>query len=1157
MSSLNKTSIFVENQLPGFIRGNPEYTLFVQFLQKYYEFLELPGNPVYELRRAQENYDIDLARKTLLRYFKDKILPSFPEETELSTEKIIKAARDFYAKKGTADSFKFLFRVLYNQDVDIFLPKTNILRASDGKWQIPQAIRISFADRSIRLSGNVTVNTATSNVVDYIGNLAATGLSANSYIRVGKERRKVLELNTISNKINVEVAFANTADAIANGVIYRSGNSIYRLFPNDNSSFNYNLLKNKVAVGVNSRTTCIIENAFRTYDFDSGQEIAELYVSNVNREFEVGEDLQIEYLDSDGATRIFTTKIISLISNVVLLKDRFNNTLGGNEYIKGDPVVFYDGLDSDIDQAKKAVAVVDDVTTGGIDVVKLEKRGYYFRTSSNGGLIQIQSTTGVGANLLISDIFTDGGANSSIFSYATDAIIYKKDILLNDDDYEFDNVTNIIGLTVNPGNSNISVNLSTTTYTPSRVNDYYKSFLLTVTSGTGAGESAQIVFYNGNTKIAFLDPPLTVSLDATSNVKITANAQTEIGRAMTYDSFVLGKIRSLDLVNPGTSFAEPPKFEALSTFETDYSLDSGFQYISGSDFYGYDPDSFPSPSIKLNSSNNQFSLADDFYNGVRLFVDTGDTAHYATVTDYVVTNPATAANVKILFLDRKFESNINPLNINRFNLFFDYRADVRNIGRIGGVDVISGGSGYSSADTIIFLGTGYSARGSPITTPTGRIVGVSVTNHGEGYYGPVTAIVRDSTGANPSSGSGASFFVWTLSDGELITSTTTDVGKIRTFKILNRGFGYANTPNVSLKVVDIFSTSSGNLENKIISGSSVWQGNVNIAASDINFTAKVDDVYDIPGTSNTIIRLYDYNGELSASPIYVNVATGNITFSNTVHIGSYSFKNIYNATERLYPYFYGNGLAKARAEFLNGLIKYQGYYLNTDGFPSSDQRLQNKDYYHNYSYEIQSEKSIDDYRSTVYDVIHPAGTQLLSKYLIKDIVNVQRDTTSNITTTDKNGGTISTSSFTNVLSGSGAAALAANANVGDIIIINSTTDSANVERQFIRQITSVSPSLLIDGPVIRYSDGELRMQFQSNVAEVVGNTFPVLDTLRSNDEIYLYLSNPAGIYPETISSISGKYLTLNVQFPYANQNVSYGRVVTLTDVPYRLIKQIG
>ena len=131
MSSLNRVSTLVESQLPEFIRS--EYPVFVEFLEKYYEFLEQPGNPVYELKIFQNNYDTDLTRESLLRYFRTKILPSFPEESELTTERTIKSARDFYAKKGTPDSFEFLFRVLYDKDLDIYFPKLQIFKASDGK----------------------------------------------------------------------------------------------------------------------------------------------------------------------------------------------------------------------------------------------------------------------------------------------------------------------------------------------------------------------------------------------------------------------------------------------------------------------------------------------------------------------------------------------------------------------------------------------------------------------------------------------------------------------------------------------------------------------------------------------------------------------------------------------------------------------------------------------------------------------------------------------------------------------------------------------------------------------------------------------------------------------------------------------------------------
>ncbi len=150
MSTLNKVSTLIESQLPEFIRS--EFPTFVEFLQKYYEFLEQPGNPTYEIKLFQQNHDVDLTRESLLSYFRTKVLPSFPEESQLSTERIIKSARDFYAKKGTPDSFKFLFHVLYDKDLEIFFPKLQILRASDGKWVLPQAFRLTIS------SGNQSVD---------------------------------------------------------------------------------------------------------------------------------------------------------------------------------------------------------------------------------------------------------------------------------------------------------------------------------------------------------------------------------------------------------------------------------------------------------------------------------------------------------------------------------------------------------------------------------------------------------------------------------------------------------------------------------------------------------------------------------------------------------------------------------------------------------------------------------------------------------------------------------------------------------------------------------------------------------------------------------------------------------------------------------------
>jgi len=47
---------------------------------------------------------------------------------------LIKIIKEFNIARGTEASYKFLFRLLFNEDIEIFYPNKNILIPSDGKW---------------------------------------------------------------------------------------------------------------------------------------------------------------------------------------------------------------------------------------------------------------------------------------------------------------------------------------------------------------------------------------------------------------------------------------------------------------------------------------------------------------------------------------------------------------------------------------------------------------------------------------------------------------------------------------------------------------------------------------------------------------------------------------------------------------------------------------------------------------------------------------------------------------------------------------------------------------------------------------------------------------------------------------------------------------
>ena len=1066
MFANNYISTIVENQLPEFIRA--DHPNFVALLKKYYEYTEQEGNTVQVGKNLYDYMDIDTTKDTLIRYLKDKLIPNFPEETELSTAKIVKAARAFYAKKGTPSSFKFIFRVLYGQEVDVYFPKEDILKASDGKWKQPQALRLAFSD------------------AEYDG-------------------------------------------------------------------FDINLLESHLGVGETSRTTCVIEAAVRNIDKETGREVIELYVSNVTRLFDAGENLIIDFEDANGNPKTFKSKIVSLISNIYLYRNRFKEVQTGTLYRSGDPVVIYGGL-NDSEDAVKAIAEVNNVSIGSIESVSLVNPGYLFRAYAN-SLIRVTSPSGIGSNITI-DAIWDDTANSANIEFNTDSVFYKKDIALNSvNGYSFDNVSAVINLTAGSGNTTSVVNLNTSTYNASTTNDYYKSFVLQIVDGTGASgspNSAVISSYSGTTKRATLATSLAVAPDATSNIRIFANAQTQIGRAMKFDTLTLGKIRLLDLIDGGSFFQQAPttdngQLDAISLFESDLSSDSGFFVVPSGQFSEYNK---TAKSIRLNSSNNSYSLANGFYTSTRLFLDVGKTAHYAVVTDYVVTNPGTSANVKTVYLDKIFDNNINETNITNFNLFFDYRPDVRGTGKLGTILVNDGGSGYSSSDYINFIGTGYSGNATITVNGSGKITAVTITDRGGGYVVAPTPVVLNSSGA-ASSGSGAEFNILLLSDGENIKTSASDIGRIQDFHIINRGFNYANTPVVSLKVADILTDnlSSGVI---VLGGDSVWQGGATNAGA--TFVATVDEIYRADST-NTVIRVFNYSGSINTSlPMQINTSSGNVTTNVFAQNATISFNGINTSEERKYPFFYGDGLAKANAEFLNGLIKYNGFYLNTDGFVSADKKLQNNDYYHNFSYEISSEKSLDEYKETINRVAHPAGMQLLSKYLMKDIVTINNVIDSNVHFANSANTTNANTSYSSRAFYGNNSNFVTRVSNGDIIVIN-TTETASL-KQYSRVVSNVnSASLLwLESPIGGLGDGVLRITSGNPSVIVYGNTIAVTESLAAGDNLQFNISST--VYDRYVAGVSGNTVTLNASVS-ATGNVLYKKTPTYNVVSYSIIKTNG
>lgn len=114
---------------------------------KYYPLVDvekLCSGPDYALRNMRNNKDLDeITLDTYVEFIKKEFAPSLPRElfSGVDTAVALKNIREFYKSRGTENSFKFLFRLLYGEDIEIYLPETDMLRASDANWKNLDVIR--------------------------------------------------------------------------------------------------------------------------------------------------------------------------------------------------------------------------------------------------------------------------------------------------------------------------------------------------------------------------------------------------------------------------------------------------------------------------------------------------------------------------------------------------------------------------------------------------------------------------------------------------------------------------------------------------------------------------------------------------------------------------------------------------------------------------------------------------------------------------------------------------------------------------------------------------------------------------------------------------------------------------------------------------------
>jgi hypothetical protein len=252
-----KISNFIESQFPQFYLEEGQN--FVEFVKAYYEWMESEGQATLQSRSLLDYRDIDNTTTAFLEFFQKKYLYGIPFNTIVDKKLLLKHILDVYRSKGSIQCYKLLFKLIYNQDVDVYLPGNDVLRVSDGTWVQPKYIEVSniddlemFVGKEIYGVSSKTravvesyckepVNSAINNRL-YISNLTPQGgeFTVNEKIILGNDlvyNNDPIKYANIINKAPIVIGSLNSLRILNGGFNFKTGDvlKIVHVDPSNNA----------------------------------------------------------------------------------------------------------------------------------------------------------------------------------------------------------------------------------------------------------------------------------------------------------------------------------------------------------------------------------------------------------------------------------------------------------------------------------------------------------------------------------------------------------------------------------------------------------------------------------------------------------------------------------------------------------------------------------------------------------------------------------------------------------------------------------------------------------------------------------------------------------------------------------------------------------
>lgn len=211
----------VTHQFPEFVQS--DYPKFIRFVELYYEFLKNS-----ELEGIGESFDSIRDIDSTLTKFVDSLWSEFGinvPRTSLANDKhFLKHIKDFYSSKGSEESFRILFRHLFDIEIDLKYPKDYILRASDGRWvqDLSFIVNVTEGDIFDMVGHQVFINTSKTSIPAIVEKVKPLYGSFEVFVSIAN-----YSTVGVGNIITFNNVSATIIESLYNVSIYKSGKGFF------------------------------------------------------------------------------------------------------------------------------------------------------------------------------------------------------------------------------------------------------------------------------------------------------------------------------------------------------------------------------------------------------------------------------------------------------------------------------------------------------------------------------------------------------------------------------------------------------------------------------------------------------------------------------------------------------------------------------------------------------------------------------------------------------------------------------------------------------------------------------------------------------------------------------------------------------------------